>query len=151
MLTNRTPPNSISLTILSVSGHISSKYDLVCELPGETFLHECRSVLAVHIKTLGAFQIAGAAEWIEHTSDETSRRGVAFGNSIVQIAGAHRYKNVALSSGIVAKDVTGEEQVLSKLLLHWPNVTTCMYPDNSELLNCISLPSKLTLTRLHKI
>ena len=159
LLTNRTPPNSISPIILSVCRHISPKYDLVRELPGDSFTHECRSVLAVHTKTLGAFQIAAAAEWIEHKSDETSRRGVTFGNSIVRIAGDHGYKNVALSSSIVAKDSTGEEQVLAiertfaegrELLLHWRNITTRMYPGNSDLLNRIPLPSKLTLARLHK-
>ena len=115
--------------------------------------------MVVHTKTLGAFQIAAAAEWIEHKRDETFQRGVTFGNSIVQIAGDHGYKNVALSSGIVAKDSTGEEQVLviertfaegRKLLLHWSNVTARMYPDNNDLLNHIPLPSKLTLARLHK-
>ena len=159
LLTNRTPPNSISPIILSVCRHISPKYDLVRELPGDSFTHECRSVLAVHTKTLGAFQIAAAAEWIEHKSDETSRRGVTFGNSIMRIAGDHGYKNVALSSGIVAKDSTAEEQVLAiertfaegrELLLHWRNTTTRMYPGNSDLLNRIPLPSKLTLARLHK-
>ena len=109
MSTNHTPSNYISPIILSVCRHISPKYDLVRELPGETFTHECRSVLAVHTKSLGAFQIAAAAEWIEHKSDKTSRRGVTFDNSSVRIAGDHGYKNVALSSGIVAKDSTGEE------------------------------------------
>ena len=115
--------------------------------------------LPVHTKTLGAFQIAVAAEWIEHKSDETSRRDVTFGNSIVQIAGDREYKKVALSSDIVTKDGTREEQVLAiertfaegrKLLLHWRNITARMYPGNSDLLNRIPLPSKLTLARLHK-
>ena len=100
MLTNRTPPNSISPNILSMCCHISPNHDLVRELPGKSFLRECRSVLAVHTKTLGASQIAGSAEMIEHKSDETSRRGVTFGNSIVRIANAHEYKNVALASAI---------------------------------------------------
>jgi len=159
MLTHRTPPNSISPIIIAVCSHISPTYNLVRELPGESFTHECRSVLAVHTKTLGASQIAGAAEWIEHKSDETSRRGVTFGNSIVRIADAHGYRNVALSSGIIAKDSTAEEQVLAiertfaegrELLLQWRNVTARMYPGNCDLLDRIPLPSKLTLARLHK-
>ena len=159
MLTHRTPPNSISPIIIAICSHISPKYNLVRELPGESFAHECRSVLAVHTKTLGASQIAGAAEWIEHKSDETSRRGVTFGNSIVRIADDHGYRNVALSSGIIAKDSTAEEQVLAiertfaegrELLLQWRNVTARMYPGNCDLLDRIPLPSKLTLARLHK-
>ena len=86
MLTNRTPPNSISPNILSICRHISPNHDLVRELPGKSLLRECRSVLAVHTKTLGVSQIAGSTEMIEHKSDETSRRGVTFGNSIVRIS-----------------------------------------------------------------
>ena len=35
-------------------------------------------------------------------------------------------------------------------LLDWRNIMTRMYPGNSDLLYHIPLPSKLTLTRLHK-
>ena len=99
-------------------------------------MNACRSVLAVHAKTLGASQIPGSAEMIEHKSDETSRRGVTFGNSIVRIADAHEYKNVALASAIVTKDSTAKEQVSAiertfaegcNLLLHWRKTTALMH------------------------
>ena len=127
MLTNRTPPNSITPNILTVCKLVSPNYDIVKELPGDRLLRQCRSVLAVHTKTLGASQIAGCKEMLEHKSDETSRRGVTFGNSIVRIADVHGYKHVALSSAIIAKDGTAEEQVAAiertfaegrELLLH---------------------------------
>ena len=74
-------------------------------------MRQCRSVLAVHTKTLGASQIAGCKEMLEHKSDETSQRGVTFGDSIVRIADVNGYKNVALSSAIIVKDGTTKEQV----------------------------------------
>ena len=122
-------------------------------------MRQHRSVLAVHTKTLGAFQIAGCKEMLEHKSDETSRRGITFGNSIVRIADDHGYKNVALSSAIIAKDGTAEEQVAAiertfaegrELLLHWRKVTERMYPSKHDLLDRIPDPSKLSLARLHK-
>ena len=77
----------------------------------------------------------------------------------MQIAGDHGYEHVALSSSIVAKDSTAENQVLAvertfaegrEYLLHWRNVTARMYPGNRDLLDRIPLQSKLTLARLHK-
>ena len=159
MLTNRTPPNSITPNILTVCKLVSPSYDIVKELPGDRLLRQCRSVLAVHTKTLGASQIAGCKEMLEHKSDETSRRGVTFGNSIVRIADVHGYRNVALSSAIIAKDGTAEEQVAAiertfaegrELLLHWRKVTQRMYPSRRDLLDRIPEPSKLSLARLHK-
>ena len=88
-------------------------------------------------KTLGASQIAGCKEMLEQKSNETSRRGVTFGNSIVRIADVHGYKTVSLSSAIIAKDGTAKEQVSAiertfaegrELLLHWRKVTQRMYP-----------------------
>jgi len=96
---------------------------------------------------------------LKHKSDETSRRGITFGNSIVRIADDHGYKNVALSSAIIAKDGTAEEQVSAiertfaegrELLLHWRKVTDRMYPSKPDLLDRIPYPSKLSLARLHK-
>ena len=67
--------------------------------------------------------------------------------------------NAALALVIVAKDSTAEEQVSAiertfaegrELLLHWRKTTARMYPDRSDLLDRIPLPSKLTLARLHK-
>ena len=69
------------------------------------------------------------------------------------------YKNVVLSSAIIAKDVTAKEQVAAiertfaegrELLLHWRKVTQRMYPSRRDLLDRISKPSKLSLARLHK-
>ena len=160
MLTNRTPPNSITPNILTVCKLVSPNFDIVKELPGDRTLRQSRSVLAVHTKTLGASQIAGCKEMLEHKSDGTSRRGVTFSNSIVRIADANGYKNVALSSATIAKDGTAAEEVVAiqrtfadgrELLLHWRKVTERMYPSQRDLLDRIPEPSKLSLARLHKM
>ena len=106
MLTQRTAPNAIAPNILTVCKLVSPNFDIVKELPRERFLRQSRSILAVHTKTLRAFQIAGCKEMLEHKSNDTSRRGITFGNSIVKIADDHGYKNVALSSAIITKDGT---------------------------------------------
>ena len=60
---------------------------------------------------LGAFRIAKAVKVLEHHSDNTSHRGVGFGNSIMRITTESGYKNVALLSAIFTADGTAASGV----------------------------------------
>ena len=157
MLSHRTPPESIPANILAVGRLISPNYNIVESVPSINFVRNCRSVLAVETKTLGAAKIAGAVKVLEHHSDDTSRRGVSFGNSILRIATETGYENVALSSAIFAADGTAESGVAAvqrtfrearDLLQNWRDVTRRLFPDNPELLDQLPDPIKLTLARL---
>ena len=106
MLLLRTPLKSISANILTVCKLICPNYDIVKELPGSKFVRECRGVLTVETKTLGAYQIARAPKLIMHNSDDTSRRGITFGNSSSKIEDERGRRDVTLSSAIVAVDGT---------------------------------------------
>ena len=67
--------------------------------------------LVVETKTLGAAKIAGAVKLLEHHSDDTSRPGAGFGNSILRIANKNGYENVALLSAIFDADRRAESGV----------------------------------------
>ena len=158
MLSHRTPPESIPANILTVCSLICPDYDIVKELPSSKFVLECRTVLAVETKTLGAYQIARASRLIMHHSDDTSRQGITFGNSISKIEDERGTRNVALSSAIVAVDGTAENQVVAiertfaegrEYLRNWREVTERMFPNRQDLLDQIPLPLKLTLARFH--
>ena len=111
MLSHRTPPESIPAKILAVGRLISLNYNIVKSVPSINFVQNCRSVLVVETKTLGAAKISGAVKLLEHHSNDTSRRGAGFGNWILRIATETGYENVALSSAIFAADGTAESGV----------------------------------------
>ena len=96
MLSHRTPPESIPANILTVCRLICPTYDIVIELPSSKFVLDCRSVLAVETKTLGAYQIARAPRLITHHNDDTTRRGITFGNSGTQLEDERGPRTVAL-------------------------------------------------------
>ena len=94
---------------------------------------------------------------LEHHSDDTSRRGVSFGNSIRKIATKAGYENVALSLAIFAASGTAESGVAAihstfsegrDLLKNWCDVTRRMFPYRQDLLDKLSYPMKLTLALL---
>ena len=79
-----------------------------------------------------------ALKLLEHHSDDTSRRGVSFGNSILKISTNAGYENVSLSLAIFVTDGTAESGVDAiqctfseghDLLKNWRDVTRCMFPD----------------------
>ena len=157
LLTHRTPPESITVNILTGCRLVFPKNNIVGSLPGVDFVHKCRSVLAVETKTLGGYGIVNVVKVLEHHSYDTSRRGVSFGNIILKISTKAGYKNVALSSAIFAADGTAERGVDAihrtfmegrDLLNNWHEVTCHMFPDRQELLNKVLDPMKLTLSRL---
>ena len=152
------PPESIPANILTVCRLICPNYDVVIELPSSKFVRECRCVLAVQTKILGAYQIARAPRLIMHHSDDTSRRGITFGNSGTQLEDERGPRTVALSSAIVEVDGTAENQVAAiertfaegrDLLRNWREVTARMFPNRQDLLDQLPLPLKLTLARFH--
>ena len=95
----------------------------------------------------------------QYHSNDVSRRGVFFGNSIPRIAGESGYKNVALLSAIFAADGMAESGVASIvrtfsedciLIKDWCNVTDRMFPGRRDFLDLLSNPVKLTLASLAK-
>ena len=157
LLTHRTPPESISANILTICKLVSPTNNIVISLPSLTFVHKCRSILAVETKMLGAYRIAKAVKVLEHHSNDTSRRGVSFGNSIMRIATESGYENVALSSAIFAADRTAASGVAAiqhtisegrDVLKLWRVVTHRMFPGQQDLLDQLPDPMKLTLARL---
>ena len=157
LLTHLTPPESITANILTVCRLVSPDNNIVGYLPGVDFVHKYRSILAVETKTLGGYRISKAVKVLEHHSDDTSRRGVSFGNSIRKIATKAGYENVALSLAIFAADGTAESGVAAiqrtflegrDLLNNWHDITRGMFPDRQDLLDKLPDPTKMTLARL---
>ena len=111
LLTHRTPPEPVTANILTGCRLVSTNNNIVGFLPGVNFFHQCRSALAVETKTLGGYRIAKAVKVLEHHSDDTSRWGVSFGYSTLNISTEAGYENVALSLAIFAADGTAESMV----------------------------------------
>ena len=159
LLTHRTPPESITANIMTVCRLVSTNNNIVGSLSGVDFVHKCQSVLAVEIKTLGGYRIAKAVEVLENHINDTSCRGVSFGNIILKIATEAGYENVALSSSIFADDGTAESGVAAiqgtfsegcDLLKNWCDITIHMFPDRQDLLDKLPDHMKLKLSRLDK-
>ena len=112
-LTHRTPPESITANILTVCRIVSPNNKIVGYLTGVDFVHTCRSVLAIETKTLGGYRITKAVKVLEHHIDDTYRRGVSFGGSILKISTEAGYENVALSLAIFSAYGTAERGVAS--------------------------------------
>ena len=119
MLSHRTPPESIPANILVVGRLISPNYNIFESVPSINFVQNCGSILVVDTKILRAAKIVGAVKLLEHHSDDTSRRGAGFGNSILRIANKNGYENVALSSAIFAADGRAESGVAAVQRTFW--------------------------------
>ena len=111
LLTRCTPLESITANILTVCRLVSPDNNIVGYLPDVDFVHKCRSILAIETKTLGGYRISKAVKVLEHHSDDPSRRGVSFVNSILKITTEYRYDNVDLLSEIFYADGTAESGV----------------------------------------
>ena len=158
-LTHCTPPESITANILTVCRLVSPNNNIVGSLPGVDFVHKCRSVVAVETKTLGGYRITKAVKVLDNHSDDTYRRGVYFGNSILKIYTKDGYENVALLLAIFAADGTAESGVAAiqrtflegrDLLNNWLDVTCRMLPYRQDLLDKLPDTMKLTLARIAK-
>ena len=62
LLTQHTPPESITANIFTACRLVSTKNNIVGSLPGVDFVHKHRSVLAVETKTLGGHSISNAVK-----------------------------------------------------------------------------------------
>ena len=108
LLAHHKPSESITANILTVCRLVSPNNNIFVSLFGVDFVHKYRSVLAVETKMSGGYKIAKAVKVLEHHRNDTSRKGVSFGNKILEISTKARYENVALSSAIFADDGTAE-------------------------------------------
>ena len=82
--------------------------------------------------------ISKAVKLLEHHIDDTSRKYVSFGNSILKISTKAGYENVALSLAIFDADGTAESRVVAiqrtflegrDMLNNWRDFTRHMFPD----------------------
>ena len=103
--------------------------------------------------------ISKAVKLLEHHIDDTSRKYVSFGNSILKISTKAGYENVALSLAIFDADGMAESGVATiqrtflegrDLLKNWCEVTRRMFPDKQDLLDKLTDPMKLTMARIAK-
>ena len=67
----------------------------------DSVLRGARGVLSVAIKTLAAYQLAMAPNWLQHHSNGTDLRHIGVENVVVRIPESKGHKCVCLSSAII--------------------------------------------------
>ena len=109
LLVNGTPPSSIPANILSHVA-IMNPNTTVKEVPSVSWIRRCRTILRIIGETLASYRLAKAEDWKQLFTDGTSRRQSAIQNLIIGIKEDNILQNIALSSSIILKGETSEEQ-----------------------------------------
>ena len=138
-IVNGTPPSSIRSNIASFFA-LTMPWYKIKELPGLSFIRECRVVIQIMGETLTARRLASAEKWDQLFTDGTSRRQIALQNLVVGLLDDEVMKPLILSSSIISENETSEKQVeaiISKLktsgerLDQWATVLQREYPDST--------------------
>ena len=119
-LVNGSPPTSIRCNIASFVALLMPTSDIT-ELPGLSFIRECRVAINIIGETLTAYRLANATKWEQAFTDGTSRRQISLQNLVIALLDDETMKPLILSSSIISEDETSENQVnaiLSKVRLY---------------------------------
>jgi len=111
-LVNGTPPSAIRKNIQSSSAYFTGK-EIVP--PSVNFIRQCRTVLQNMNEALSALRLGKAESWHQLFTDGTSRRQIAFQNLVIALMENGELDPVIVSSCMVVKDETSENQVKSIL------------------------------------
>jgi len=135
------------------------KTNLAKDMPGVSFIRDCRSILVMMTKTLAAHHIAGLESHDQLHTDGTDRRQTEFENLVVGYMSDSGYKTVVLDATIVPDGKTAEHLHASilrtfkeagGLLDDWRAVTADMYKDDPALPSLLAEIPESTELRLSK-
>ena len=110
---------------------------IVIEVPSINFVRKCWTVLRIVGETLAAYRLGKAKDWQQLFTDGTSRRQSAIQNLIIGIKEDSKLRNIALSSSLILKGESSEEQFKAvtativrggERLKHWAGVCKMKYP-----------------------
>ena len=79
-------------------------------VPSVSWIRRCRTILRIIGETLASYRLAKAEDWKQLFTDGTSRRQSAIQNLIIGIKEDNMLQNIVLSSSIILKGETSEEQ-----------------------------------------
>jgi len=131
-----------TMYFLSVISIMKDKTKLAKDMPGVSYIRDCRSLLVVITKTLAAHHLAGLESFDQLHTDGTDRRQTEFENVVVGYMSNSGYKSVVLDATIVPNGKTAEHLHASilrtfneagGLLKDWCDVTAAMYKDDPKL------------------
>ena len=135
-LVNGTPPSSVPANIISHVAIMNPEIK-VKEVPSINFVRKCRTILRIVGETLAAYRLGKANDWQQLFSDGTSRRQSAIQNLIIGIKEDSKLRNIALSSSLILKGESSEEQFEAiaamiarggERLKRWADVCETKYP-----------------------
>jgi len=109
LLVNGTPPSAVPANIQTTCTAFTGAE--TSELPSISFVRECRVVLQNLNETLSALRLGTAETWQQLFTDGTSRRQIAFQNLVIALMENGKLDPVIVSSCMVLKDETSENQV----------------------------------------
>jgi hypothetical protein len=143
LLSHRTPPSCVSANILSVVSLICPDYSsIIKDLPGVSFVRDCRSLLVVTTKTLAAYQLAKLKLFDQLCTDgSTDWRQFEIDNVVVGFLTNNGYKTVVLDATIIPTNKTAEclnasiiwmFREAGNLLDDWRETTEEMYKDDPD-------------------
>ena len=107
---NGSPPTSIRCNIVSFAA-LAIPNSNITELPGLSFIRECRVAINIIGETLTAYRLAKATKWEQVFTDGTSRRQISLQNLVIALLDDEIMKPLILSSSIISEDETSENQV----------------------------------------
>jgi hypothetical protein len=151
MLAHRTPPTCIQANIYAMTQVILPQHNIVQCISSLKHIKILRTVASIMTKTLAAYELGFAQEWLQWHNDETRWRQVSMIDSLIQALKCNgKVKTVAVDIGIIAKNGTVEEQSraligslvdMKVLLQDWCDETALKYPTMPSLLDEIPHPS----------
>ncbi len=160
MLANRCPPTSIQACIHAMARSLSQGHNVVHELPCLKTICNMQTVLLQTLKSLAAYRLGSSPIWKQLHTDETSQRQISLVNVVVGLLGSDGIlKLICLSGSIIAEDSTAENQscaIISlltesaQLLANWIKTMAEMFLDRDDLLDLISKPSSMHVSKLLK-
>ena len=113
MLVNGTPPQAIRKNIQTSSAAFTGKE--AESVPSVNFIRRCRVIVQIMNETLAALRLGKATSWHQLFTDGTSRRQISFQNLVIALMEDGNLDPVIVSSCMVVKDETSDNQVKSIL------------------------------------
>ena len=115
-LVNDTPPAAISPKIVSQAAlDMPGVKFIVQELPRISFIRSCQMILRIIAKTLAYYRIGEVDQWDQLLFDGTGRCQTALHNLFICVIDEERLRLIILSTYIILKGETSEQQVYTTL------------------------------------
>lgn len=113
------PPSAIPASIFTVYVTLHQKEP--DQVPSLSYVRQCRTVMQVMAETIAAIKLGIEEEWVQISTDATTRRHLAFQCLIISLIGADgKIDPVLVSSCIFLDDETAETTVQSIFEKVWP-------------------------------